>query len=188
MKSVLRSVKPYYFYLICEGKKTLEIGKTFPTSEDWDQEVWLYCSTDIKSFNLIPKNKRDKYSKYLGKVGAKFICKDADKILSSQSGICYASNHFGVLPLENLLKGSCLSLGGLVDYFGKDIFVPKKLGYAWNISNLEVFKIPKGISEFAVPCGLTCKEHNETIGDCDTCGELRPITFPPQSWMYAKEI
>lgn len=41
---VVRSVKPYYFYLICEGLKKYEVGKDMPKNSDWDRTVELYLS------------------------------------------------------------------------------------------------------------------------------------------------
>lgn len=74
MKSVLRSVKPYWFYIICKGKIKVEVDKIAPRSEEWDNIVYLYCSKDKKSFNSIPEEYREKYRKYLGTVGAKYVC------------------------------------------------------------------------------------------------------------------
>lgn len=73
---VVRSVKPYYFYLICEGLKKYEVGKDMPKNSDWDKTVELYCSKDMQSFKRIPEECREKYRKYLGKVGARFVCDD----------------------------------------------------------------------------------------------------------------
>lgn len=59
MKSVLRSIKPYYLYLIITGRKTVELGKDFPVSPEWDRKVELYCSKDKKSFKRIPEEDRE---------------------------------------------------------------------------------------------------------------------------------
>lgn len=59
MQSVLRSIKPYWLYLILIGKKTVEVGKDFPKSASWNREVYLYCSKDRKSFNRIPKEDKN---------------------------------------------------------------------------------------------------------------------------------
>ena len=74
MKSVLRSIKPYWLYLILVGKKTIEIGKNFPTAKDWDKKVHLYCSKDLKSFNRIPQNDQGWMIKYLGKIACTMRC------------------------------------------------------------------------------------------------------------------
>lgn len=60
MKSVIRSAKPYWIYLILTGKKTIEVGKDFPKSKDWNKVVEMYCSKDMKSFNRVLKKEREK--------------------------------------------------------------------------------------------------------------------------------
>ena len=41
---VVRSVKPYYFYLICEGLKKYEVGKDMPKNSDWDRTAVKICN------------------------------------------------------------------------------------------------------------------------------------------------
>lgn len=143
MKAVLRSIKPYWFYLICEGRKTIEVGKNKPTSEDWDKITYLYCSKDIKSFNRIPKEHREKYRKYLGKVGATFVC---DEIICCQAyygegGLKHLTNIF-----DNELQQTCLTAYELFDYIvGKE-----KLGtgWLWCISELKIYDEQRELSEF----------------------------------------
>lgn len=73
MASILKSIKPYYFYLITEGIKKVDIFKTLPDLKEWDGTVYLYCTKNMGSFKRIPQDKQDKYKKYLGTVGAQFI-------------------------------------------------------------------------------------------------------------------
>lgn len=135
MKAVLRSIKPYWFYLICEGKKTIEVGKDCPKATDWNRTVELYCSKDMKSFNRIPKEYQEKYRKYLGKVGAKFICDYVKEYTSNERGwYCY--------DLETCLL--CDEIAG----YGKG-----KPLYGWHISDLQVYDKPKELNEFFTPIG-----------------------------------
>lgn len=190
MKAVLRSIKPYWFYLICEGKKTIEIGKSSPQSADWNSVVELYSSKDKKSFNRIPKEFQEKYSKYLGKVAARFVC---DKVEQFTVG------SFGC---DDIQQHACLSYGKLIDYFYKqdgseDLEV--KFGYAWHISNLKIYDKPKELSEFRKPCICEGEYEGEKYCDCLSC-ELsgdsdygvvacdRHLTRPPQSWQYVAEL
>lgn len=107
MKSVLRSVKPYWFYLMCEGIKKIEVSKTEPLSKEWNDIVYLYCSKDKKSFDRIPEEHREKYRKYLGTVGASFYC----------YGIMDISSDYAPL-------GSCLTSEELMQYGkGKNFLV-----------------------------------------------------------------
>lgn len=168
MKAVLRSIKPYWFYLICEGKKTIEVGKDCPKATDWNRTVELYCSKDMKSFNRIPKEYQEKYRKYLGKVGARFICDYVKEYTSNERGwYCY--------DLETCLL--CDEIAG----YGKG-----KPLYGWHISDLKVYDKPKELSEFKTGC-KGCKERDTYHCKFHCYGE-RPITRPPQSYIYVKEL
>ena len=171
MKSVLRSIKPYWFYLICEGIKKIEVGKTAPTAECWDKITYLYCSKDMKSFNRIPKEHREKYRKYLGKVGARFVCDKVDKIVLTARG--YTINN-DIAYTNKVARESCLYFDDLQKYLGKNV------GYAWHISELKIYDKPKELSEFKKVC---------LNGKCSDCiYEECKITRPPQSWQYVEEL
>lgn len=193
MKSVLRSIKPYWFYLICEGQKTIEVAKSYPKATDWNRTVELYCSKDMKSFNRIPKEYQEKYRKYLGKVGARFICdrvykwecKNRLEILESFP-IWRASYMLFVDDLEK----TCLTYD-LWDY-GKG-----KTLYGWHISDLKIYDRPKELGEFYTidksgdDCCVACVYHETPIEEmpCRTCtGERRYLYRPPQSWMFVAEL
>lgn len=193
MKSVLRSIKPYWFFLVCEGKKTIEVGKDYPKAADWDRTVELYCSKDMKSFNRIPKEYQEKYRKYLGKVGARFICDKVDMSLVGYIGHepCY----------WDILDGSWLTKDEIMNY-GK-----WKPLYGWRISDLKIYDKPKELSELYRPCPdkyqycewckygsivLSPDEEEYALyygGNYDTyetvCHNI--VTCPPQSWCYVKE-
>lgn len=84
MRKVLASLKPYYYYLVGEGIKKIEVRKGMPKASDWDNEVLFYMSKDEKSFAKIPKEFQEKYRKHFGKVGMQFICDKVDKIMTLQ--------------------------------------------------------------------------------------------------------
>lgn len=169
MKSVLRSVKPYWFYLICEGKKKIEVCKTEPLSKEWDRIVYLYCSKDMRSFSRIPEEHREKYRKYLGTVGAYFYC----------YGIMDISSDYAPV-------GSCLTSEELMQY-GKG-----KTLSGLCFHKINVFKKPRELGEFRKPCNWThdchtCKRavwaDDGTFYDCDDT-----ITRAPQSWQYVEQV
>lgn len=173
MKSVLRSIKPYWFYLICEDKKTIEVGKTAPTAEYWDKITYLYCSKDMKSFNLIPKEHREKYRKYLGKVGARFIC---DKVYGFRFSHYEAEYDITHVQMEKMF----LNQPELIAY-GKG-----KPLYGWHISDLKIYDEPIELGEFR-----TIKRPNKrgSFSDCiikPIC--IKHLTRPPQSWQYVEGI
>lgn len=185
MKAVLRSIKPYWFYLICEGLKTIEVGKTAPKADDWNKSVELYCSKDMSSFNRIPKEHQDKYRTFLGKVGARFVC---DKV-------------HDITPIQPF------PFGGALDYafefeFEKTALTVKEFkdyldgnsGYGWHISELKIYDKPKELGEFSVygKCADECSEYDFCLGDSVEsrieCPYFKrtPISRPPQSWCYVE--
>ena len=105
MKSVLASLKPYYYYLIGEGIKKIEVRKDMPKARDWNKEVLFYMSKDVKSFAKIPKEFQGKYRKHFGKVGLKFICDKVEKFI------------VGGLLSDDIEKLACLSYTGMINYY-----------------------------------------------------------------------
>lgn len=127
--AVLRSIKPYWVYLICEGKKTIEVGKNKPRSEHWNNRTHIYCSKDLKSFNRIPKEYREKYRPLLGKVIGEFIC---DFII----GQCEMAN------ADIAEQRGCIKRETLLEYSnGKELF-------GWHISNFTIYTNLKTINDF----------------------------------------
>ena len=177
MKSVLRSIKPYWFYLICEGKKTIEVVKGYPKATDWNRTVELYCSKDMESFNRIPKEYQEKYRKYLGKVGARFICDKINEYTFSVYDMRYRATH-----VEQ--EAMCLYQPELLRY-GND-----KPLYGWHISELKIYDKPKELSEFCIPCKVSCENCKNPLyfeRGCEEKGK-KIITRPPQSWQYVEEL
>lgn len=188
MKSVLRSIKPYWFYLICEGKKPIEVGKTAPAAECWNKITYLYCSKDMKSFNLIPKEHREKYRKYLGKVGARFVCDKVIKTcgwrLRGNTGWCAKRTE----AEEKFPTSACLTIDEIVEYAGGE----GREVSGWHISDLKIYDKPKEIYNFHRICNKKCSpacdwyiEHDYT--ECG-CGGKPNITHAPQSWQYVEEL
>ena len=193
MKSVLRSIKPYWFYLICEGKKTIEVGKTAPTAECWDKITYLYCSKDMKSFNLIPKEHREKYRKYLGKVGARFVCDKVIKTcgwrLRGNTGWCAKRTE----AEEEFPTSACLTIDEIVEYAGGE----GREVSGWHISDLKIYDEPKPLNSFKTACNksIQCNSceyralrwHEDKKDFYYECG--RPaITHAPRDWRYVEEL
>lgn len=182
MKTALRSIKPYYLYLILTGKKRIEVGKNYPKSKDWNRIVKLYCSKDMSSFNRIPAEDREWMRKYLGKVACRFVCDMIDEFLVFENMTVQYWNY------HNLEK-SCLTYDEIANYIGAN-----KNGYAWHISDLKIYDKPKELGEFwkADKCpynsGNSCtyKYYCFRTGESKSCGEQ--LTRPPQSWMYIEEL
>lgn len=137
MKSVLISIQPYWVFLIIaksmgwsvDKEKTVEVRKNFPKDADWNRTAYIYCSKDKKSFNRIPEEYQPEMAKLLGKVVGVFVC---DEIISAECG-----NY-----TDAFSENACLSPVDLLEYAsGKTL-------YGWSISNLIVYKNPKGIDTF----------------------------------------
>lgn len=177
MKAVLRSIKPYWLYLIIIGKKTIEVGKSFPKADDWSRDVILYCSKDMKSFNRIPEKDREWMRKYLGKCACWFVCDRINEITADNLVAIYFNN-----PQES----TCLNDLEMRRYAdGGNLFL-------WHISNLKIYDEPKELGEFLCKCNKKhCKGCEDFCDEGETsfrmCGGLKGVTRPPQSWMYCEE-
>lgn len=159
MRKVLASLKPYYYYLVGEGIKKIEVRKGMPKASDWDNEVLFYMSKDEKSFAKIPKEFQEKYRKHFGKVGMQFIYDKVDKYTFSHYEAEYRVTHIE----QNAM---CLNQPELIHY-GKG-----KTLYGWHISELKIYDKPRELSEFG------------KVG----FGHEVPLKRPPQSWMYIEDL
>ena len=173
-KEVIASLKPYYYYLVGEGIKKIEVRKSEPKADDWNRETYFYMSKDEKSFAKIPKEYQDKYRKHFGKVGLKFIC---DRIhewtYNSEVGEYNNSNITFLLTQLSYME---------FENYGK-----RKDLYGWHISDLKIYDKPKELSEFRKWCHGICSNCLANVywgGNCDGGA----IEKAPQSWRYCEEL
>lgn len=192
MRKVLASLKPYYYYLVGEGIKKIEVRKGMPKASDWDNEVLFYMSKDEKSFAKIPKEFQGKYRKHFGKVGMQFICDKVERLEEhiEQGGLYYTL-------VEGFNEQAQLDNWELHDY-GKG-----KTLYGWHISDLKIYDRPKELSEFNAVCRyinedkschfrkVMCPyqqfDYNED-GSINIVECSRVIIRPPQSWQYIEDL
>ncbi len=158
-KSILRSIKPFWLYLILTGRKTVELSKTVPKSEFWNKVVYLYCSKDLKSFERIPECDRGWMSRYLGKVACRFVCSELVTVIY----------HPTIIPGpaeidEDILSKSCVPENEAMEYSGG------RLVYGWVITELVRYEEPREVSKFS-------KKHWERVF---------PMKRPPESWCYVR--
>lgn len=137
MKAVLVSLKPYYYYLVGEGIKTIEVRKGMPKAEDWNRDTFFYMSKDEKSFAKIPKEFQEKYRKHFGKVGLQFVCDDIDTVRVFNDILYCVKN-----SQANKLGQMCLTIEEVKAYLGDNN------GYNWHISDLVIYDKPKELGEF----------------------------------------
>ncbi len=216
MKSIMLSLSPYWYYLIGEGIKSIEIRKTVPKAYDWNKTVECYMTKDEKSFALIPKYKQEKYRAHFGKVGMRFVCDSVAEYESEFSTdqdveqAIYAVDYdevdgerfsnFLINEPNNhwLLWDSCLSWNEIKAYMGTKPFT---VFYGLYISDLKIYDTPKELGEFS----RKCVEYGSDNPNCDGCKFFidgrsyeydesdcafaghPSLTRPPQSWCYVEE-
>ena len=148
-KSVIASLKPYYYYLVGEGIKKIEVRKSEPKADDWNRETYFYMSKDEKSFAKIPKEYQDKYRKHFGKVGLKFVCDRIDTfnypyLKKPQLEEDTMEDVVQFFRKSEKLSKACLSYDKIENY-GKG-----KTLYGWHISDLKIYDKPILLEELGV--------------------------------------
>lgn len=118
-----------------------------------------------------------------------FIC---DRIICSQAYFdSQGKNHLtNVFPDD--IKKTCLDEYDLWDYIaGKAVKANQMYdGYLWHISDLKIYDKPRELSEFCIPCKVSCENcKNPLYFEC-WCEEKgkKIVTRPPQSWMYVEDL
>lgn len=193
---ILASIKPYYYYLIAEEKKKIEVRKT--ALKNLPQDIAFYMSKDEKSFAKIPKEFQEKYRKHFGKVGIKVICDRIDEykyVYCDHPEIGYpvgydCGDNWYDIDDEDLQK-ACLTEEEFKRYGnGKPL-------YGWRIADLKIYDKPRELSEFysidesGSDCCIACVYHETPLDEmpCRTCtSERRYLYRPPQSWQYVEEL
>lgn len=189
MRKVLVSLKPYYYYLVGEGIKKIEVRKNMPRASDWNKEVLFYMSKDVKSFAKIPKEFQEKYRKHFGEVGMQFVCDKIEEFHEYELSPSKKFYEFEKARISLFLKESCLSYNEVCDY-RKNLPYYKPL-YGWHISDLVIYDKPKPIMQFYKPCPIKlgfkncpgCELYSTYTGCC-----MNNIDRPPQSWCYVDEL
>lgn len=175
---ILASIKPYYYYLIAEEKKKIEVRKT--ALKNLPQDIAFYMSKDEKSFAKIPKEFQEKYREHFGKIGMRVVCDETERF------------SVGSLRSDHIEKLACLSYNEMINYFYKPEELDGKTvkqGFAWHISDLKIYDKPRELSEFIKPCPYgdspcqVCEYYSDYSGECRNI-----ITRPPQSYMRVKEL
>lgn len=180
---ILASLKPYYYYLIGERKKTIEVRKM--ALKNLPQDIAFYMSKDEKSFAKIPKEFQEKYRKHFGKVGMRVVC---DKVIRTCGwrlrGDTQQCAKRTVAETE-LPKLACLTIDEIVDYAGSE----NREVVGWHISDLKIYDKPKPIMQFYKPCPIkikncpVCEFYSTYTGCC-----MNNIDRPPQSYMFVEEL
>lgn len=207
MKSVLISIRPEWVEKIVNGKKTIEVRKTAPKEVPF--KAYIYCTKDKpylyrvdddNNFELTntlrPKTYEyvKDYNEQNGKVIGEFICDKVYNLVNAFGGIMFADENLNQLEPQLFRDMSCLTDEQTADYLGD------KDGYGWHISDLKIYDKPKELSEFKTPpceksekacgnCKWLVKRNTPDVYECECYVEDgRPITRPPQSYMFVEEV
>lgn len=195
MKSVLISIRPKWVEKIASGKKTIEVRKTAPKEVPF--KCYIYCSKDNANEIVLLKNYKNRfifgdyrnadghfYTIANGKVIGEFICDKVYNLVNAFGGIVFADENLNQLEPQLFRDMSCLTDEQTADYLGN------KDGYGLHITALKIYDKPKELSEFCIPCKVSCENcKNPLYFEC-SCEEKgkKIITRPPQSWCYVEEL
>lgn len=191
-------------------EKRIEVRKSAPKEVPF--KAYIYCTKGKDGYEWLYRVDNNGYGKaqsWHGKVIGEFICDKVDdfycasvpyqrennlgygqfidngvyKVNGWNEGIVFERNdrYIDTMLNNNDLKEMCLTAQGLFDYIG----VGKHL-YGWHISDLKIYDKPCELSEFKTDC-KGCKER-DTYHCKFYCYGERPITRPPQSYMFVKEL
>lgn len=205
MKSILLSIRPEWVIKILNGDKIIEIRKMFP--KDFVGWVYIYVTKDerkkLVSFNHPITNKTayvtctpKEYLGHLkttilnGRVVARFWCDNVEGIYWQQdTRNPFVTDEYDLVTSSlgswSLESESCLTEYEMIDYLDKDCDSDKEyVGYAINISKLEIFDKPKELNEF-VSYNVWNTKNNVKLLDHI---ENNRLTKAPQNYCYVEEF
>lgn len=205
-KAILISIRSKWCELIASGKKTIEIRKTRPKLE-LPFKVYVYCTSEKQRLLEVMHDGDMNFGEvYHGKpifirIGGTvlgFLWHRQRKVIGEFT--CDWIKDFGFTPynhgeyagIKNIHELSCVGFNEMYEYIG-DSF-----GYGWHIKDFKLYDEPKEVSEyFYLPerycekglCrGCPYDQLPSEAGDYDyDCEWKRPISRPPQSWMFVQE-
>ena len=177
MKSVLISIRPKWCKKIVSGEKTIEVRKSAPKEVPFKCYIYM-TQGKYKDLGLYSEDIYQNRMKVIGE----FIC---DKVYSIKNrGFCFSVATEGESITDEIARQSCLDYDDMVSYLGN------KDGYGLHITALKIYDKPKELSEFCIPCKVSCENcKNPLYFEC-RCEEKgkKIVTRPPQSYMFVKEV
>ncbi len=154
-----------------------------------DESLWL-VNGKVKMCDGLElwADSAENYHCLNGKIIGEFICDRVEEFhewqLSPQGKFQEAEQH----DLDVFLRESCLTIKEVAEY-RKNLPYYKPL-YCWQISDLKIYDKPKELSEFCIPCKVSCENcKNPLYFECwrEEKGK-KIVTRPPQSYMFVREI
>ena len=184
MKAVMISIQPKWVEKIVNGEKTIEVRKTAPKGVPFKCYIYETKGQYVK----FTHGAHTKYGYGRGKVIGEFIC-DKVEIVNAKC------SDYGIdLFYHDCLTNGCLTEREIEKYFNvpedRDLRAMKGNGYVWDISDLKIYDKPKELSEFCIPCKVSCENcKNPLYFEC-WCEEKgkKIVTRPPLSWCYVEDL
>ena len=186
MKSVLISIRPQLVEKIASGQKTIEVRKTAPKEVPF--KAYIYCTKEKKQDDIIWAGVCGDRGKWNEHIIGEFICDKVEMVNAKCSD-------YGIdLFYHDCLTNGCLTEREIEKYFNipedRDLRAMKGNGYVWHISDLKIYDKPRELSEFCIPCKVSCENcKNPLYFEC-WCEEKgkKIVTRPPQSWCYVEDL
>lgn len=195
-RAVLASIKPKWCELIASGKKTIEVRKTRPKTEE-PFKVYMYCTKPKKRVNvhgglfcfeddlaILNRPGEPKIGNPWGSLG------DGERLINGKvigEFLCDRVYDMSFPCFPSLMKASCLSCIDIEKYAGY------KNCYGWHILDLVIYDEPKELGEFYTTGTLSNEDYLSAIydGSGDPIRSsysaylyTRQLRRPPQSWCY----
>ena len=182
MKAVMISIQPKWVEKIVNGEKTIEVRKTAPQEVPFKAYIYCTIGNGVKGDYLVPSGIQ------CGKVIGEFLCDRIEMVNAKCSD-------YGIdLFYHDCLTNGCLTEREIEKYFNvpedRDLRAMKGNGYVWDISDLKIYDKPKELSEFCIPCKVSCENcKNPLYFEC-WCEEKgkKIVTRPPLSWCYVEDL
>lgn len=193
MKSVMTSVSPYLCEKTTSGQCKILVRKSAPKEVPF--KAFIYCCKDNAKEIVLLKDYKNRFSfgDYRNADGhfydvanrtviGEFICDEVDEYKYDYGCSYYAGDGVDIDD-DTILETA-------IDREDINTYAKGKTLYGWHISDLKIYDKPKELSEFYIPCKKpSCRMCDwEREYDVCACGYKKPITRPPQSWMFVEEI
>lgn len=157
-KAVLLSIQPVWCSKIVLKEKTVEVRKTKPEGVKAPFKCYIYCTKERSKMGWLRIVPGKGWQRLDGTVIGEFVC---DKIWEL-APICRAP--------DDVEEMACMDRDRIVRYLSKC------RGWAWHISDLKIYGIPRKLEEFT---GLQSTRFGMRSVE---------VTRPPQSWCYVEEL
>ena len=178
-KAVLLSIRPRWVEKIIDGRKMVEIRKSYPRIQT-PFKCYIYCTMpkyEYEDYILTDWPKPQNFCG--GKVVGEFVCDKVYKVIKSGSSYIVDGADRG--KTNEVAMESCLGFDEMRKYLGTHT------GYAWHISKIQIYDTPRKLEAFERPYDCNnCDAKWAT--ECNECHAENKVKRPPQSWFYVEKL